>query len=176
MTGGSRAERFFSHFMSCQKQLYGYILMLVPDSHSADDIIQETATILWEKFDEFEEGTNFVGWAITVARFRILQYRRQKRKTMKQFNDEIWAKVEAIASTSQRERKQSRTSAVEHCVEKLNVKDKKLIEMRYTRDISTKKVAELTGRSRTGLYRSLARIHSLLHDCIRNTLAAWEMR
>ena len=171
--GDSRAERFFSLFMDSQNQIFGYILMLVPDSNDADDIMQDTAAILWKKFDQFEVGTNFLAWAITIARYRILQYRCHKRKSMMHFNDGIWGRLEEVASKSVHER-DDRLSAVKRCTEKLSVKDQKLIEFRYYHNFTTKKVAERTGRSRSGVYRNLARIHSLLHECVRNTLASWE--
>ena len=169
----SKAGRFFSLFMSSQNQIYSYILVLVPDSNDADDIMQETATVLWNKFDQFEAGTNFVGWAITIARFRVLHYRKHKRRSMTHFNDDIWGRLEAFA-TGKVDKNFDRVAAVKRCTEKLAENDRKLVELRYGKNFSTKQVAEMTGRSRTGLYRSLSRVHSLLHDCVRNTLASWE--
>jgi hypothetical protein len=34
-----------------------------------------------------------------------------------------------------------------------------------------KKIAEFYGRSKTGIYHTMARIHSMLHGCIKVTMA-----
>ena len=31
----------------------------------AEEVLQQTATISWTKFDEFQSGTDFVRWALT---------------------------------------------------------------------------------------------------------------
>ncbi|MCK5000932.1 MAG: sigma-70 family RNA polymerase sigma factor [Anaerohalosphaera sp.] len=173
-SGDSKADRFFRLFMGCQSRVYSYILILVPDSNDADDIMQETATVLWNKFDQYEDGTNFIGWAVTIARYRVLHYRWRKRRSMMHFNDDLWNRLEVCASEGVDDNC-DRFAAVRQCTSKLAKGDRKLIELRYGMNMSTRQVAEMTGRSRTGLYRSLSRIHSLLHECVRNTLASWEM-
>jgi hypothetical protein len=42
---------------------------MVPYAAEADDIFQETAATIWEKFSEYEQGTDFKNWALTIARF-----------------------------------------------------------------------------------------------------------
>ena len=45
-----------------QRRIYGLILALVPNGPDADDIPQETCAVLWQKFDEFDPGTNWADW------------------------------------------------------------------------------------------------------------------
>jgi uncharacterized repeat protein (TIGR01451 family) len=51
--------------------------------------LQETSVALWEMFDEFEEGTNFLGWACRIAYFRILRYREKKKRDRLHFDPEF---------------------------------------------------------------------------------------
>jgi len=44
-----------------QKGIYAFILFLLISPSDADDILQETLTVMWKKFDEFESGTSFCG-------------------------------------------------------------------------------------------------------------------
>jgi RNA polymerase sigma-70 factor (ECF subfamily) len=56
-----------------QAALLAYVLTLHPDRSEAQDILQETNVVLWQKIDEFRDGTNFKAWA-----FRIAYHRRSR--------------------------------------------------------------------------------------------------
>ena len=47
--------------MRHQNRIFAYILTLVPHGADAEDIMQETASVAWEKFGTFKEGTDFAG-------------------------------------------------------------------------------------------------------------------
>jgi RNA polymerase sigma-70 factor (ECF subfamily) len=70
----AKTEAFFRLFMENQKRIYTYVLMLVPNNSDADDIMQDTATALWQQFERFEPGTNFAPWAVRVAHYPVLQF------------------------------------------------------------------------------------------------------
>ena len=69
---------FLRYFIQHQQEIYAYILTLVPNRNDADDLFQEALTVMWNKFERFEQGTNFVAWGIQISRFLILEYRRRK--------------------------------------------------------------------------------------------------
>ena len=63
-----------------QPALYAYILTLHPDRVNAQDILQETNLVLWQKAGELRGGTNFKAWAFRIAYFQTLaQLKRRKR-------------------------------------------------------------------------------------------------
>ena len=48
-----------------------YIINLFSNDADADDLMQETATMIWENFDRFEPGPSFVSRAVTIAKFQF---------------------------------------------------------------------------------------------------------
>ena len=83
-----------------QRQIFGYIYTLVPDRSAAEDLLQETSLVVCEKFEEFEEGTDFVSWACQIAYWRV-RYSRQKYVRSKVvFDQDI---VEVVAQTANAE-------------------------------------------------------------------------
>jgi RNA polymerase sigma-70 factor (ECF subfamily) len=38
--------------------IYTYIRVLIPNRTDAEDVFQETSRTLWEKFDEYQPGTD----------------------------------------------------------------------------------------------------------------------
>ena len=79
-----RGARFMRVYLEHQRRIFGLIRALVPSGADADDILQETSAVLWQKFDEFDPGTNFAAWSLRIARFQVMAYyttrRRQKAR------------------------------------------------------------------------------------------------
>ena len=46
--------------------------MLVPHKEDVDDVLQQTATRLWAKWDEYDVDQPFTPWAIKFAYFEVL--------------------------------------------------------------------------------------------------------
>ncbi|MCE9547843.1 MAG: sigma-70 family RNA polymerase sigma factor, partial [Planctomycetia bacterium] len=71
-----RVDEFMRLFTAHEPRIYGYIHSLVPRRPDADDLAQETHIVLWQKFDDFQSGTNFFAWACQIARNKVMHYRR----------------------------------------------------------------------------------------------------
>src|SRR4051812_41613851 len=61
--------------------LRGFILGLLPDHNHAEDVFQEVFLTVTRKADEFTPGTNFLAWARTVARLKVLEAWRASRSS-----------------------------------------------------------------------------------------------
>ena len=64
-------EAFLQLLTANQSRIMGFILAMVPNRSVADDILQETTLLMWEKFKNFQDGTNFTAWGISIAKNKI---------------------------------------------------------------------------------------------------------
>ncbi len=172
---GLAAEEFFSLFVANQDVIYTYILKRAPVWNEADDLFQETAEVMWRKFNEFELGTDFVAWGVKIARYRILSFRKKQsqRGNKVQFNDKLLENIEDN-SRFQNEYKDVRMQALQQCIGKLTDRDRHLIMMRYEHKTTTKMVAERVGVSVQRMYKILPKIQDTLLRCVRLTVATEE--
>ena len=53
-----KIEQFVSLLTRYQQRVYLFILSLVPDRADAEDVLQETNLVLWQKFDDFTPGSD----------------------------------------------------------------------------------------------------------------------
>ena len=60
-----RQAEFAQLLATHRDQLFGYLYALAQNFHDTEELFQETTIILWEKFETFERGTNFIAWACT---------------------------------------------------------------------------------------------------------------
>jgi len=64
----------------------------------------------------------------------------------------------------------SRQAALVECMTKLQSQDRELLRMRYHKQLKPKSIAESINRSVHSVYRSLARLHRILADCVKKSL------
>ena len=153
-----------------QQRLSGYIRSLVPQRTDAEDVLQEVNLFIWRHGDEFQPGTNFAAWAYQIARNHVLNFRKRVFRAKLRFSDAI---VDLLAAEADADADFSagRLRALEECLKKLADTDQALVRLRYELDATTQSVAERSGRSLKGVYRSLNRIRTALLECIQRTLA-----
>src|SRR5437667_8473260 len=73
-------QRFLSLFLRSEREIFRYVAALVPNVTDAEDIVQQTALSLWEKFDAYDPNQPFTPWACRFALNKTKQWieRRQK--------------------------------------------------------------------------------------------------
>lgn len=170
----SKSSKFFGLYNSIHGSLMSYIMMMVHNQTAAEDLLQETATIMWEQFDHFQEGTNFTAWAMTIARNKTLEYLRDNRRTKKLLHHEFYTKLSHVAEHSAQDYS-LRVNALDDCLKKMDAKDKKLIILRYQDNISVKDISLKIGRPASTLYFRISHIINLLNLCISRSLSKQEL-
>src|SRR5215210_6956871 len=93
-------QRFLRAFTTHEPAIRAFVRRLVPTRADADDVLQEVAIVLWEKFAEFRVGGDFKAWACGVARFKALAWLRDKGRDRLVLAGDV---VELIASESLRD-------------------------------------------------------------------------
>ena len=167
-------EEFVSLLVPNQRRIQAFILMLVPNNNDAEDIYQEALSEMWNKFDTFQLGTNFVAWAVTIAKYKVLTFRRKSRNSKMQFNSDIFEFLESEAS-SKISSLQEHLDVLKKCAQKLSGKELLLLKLRYENDMTFQKMSLRTGKNPSALHRIMATIHSRLALCIRHTLRLEEI-
>lgn len=154
-----------------QRQIFSYIYTLVPDRHDAEDLLQETSLVICEKFNNFEEGTDFVAWACQIAYWRIRYSRQKFARSKVVFDQDI---VDAVAQTAgtMAEELDDRHEALGNCLQKLHPRDRELLLTRYEPGCGVEEAARRSGRTLTTAYKALMRLRKLLFDCVTNKLSS----
>jgi RNA polymerase sigma-70 factor, ECF subfamily len=161
----SRDAEFVELYRACEVWLYGYLLSLLHRPGDAEEVLQQTAHVCWEKFDQYRPGTEFRAWACRIAHFKALKYRAERKKGPVTFSDLFIESVdeEAVVMADVLD---ARLAYLDKCMKRLPATDRRLLRLRYAAGASTKSVAAALGRSVHVVYRSLARIHDALYRCI----------
>lgn len=169
MAQSDHQDEFSELLATYRSQIYGYILALVMRTDDADDVFQTTSLVMWKKFDQFDQSTNFLSWACRTAFFEVRNYvRRRKDVDTEHFSQLLNA---FAVDTYVGQRTSSRPSALSECVAKLSKADRELLDLVYRDGHTVTRVAELLSRSRKSVSNSLSRIRRGLGECVRRVLA-----
>lgn len=166
-----RGAAFLRLYSRHEHEVYGFIVSLVPNWADADEIMQDTCLRLWEQFDKFEPGTNFVAWALTIARYLVLAFRERTGRERAHFS---LAFVEALASETERAQPviEGRKRALAQCLESLPRSQRQLLTMVYEGDQPINRVAEALGRPAAATYQLISRVRRALFECVNRKLGA----
>lgn len=165
----SRNRQFFEFYGRSQYRLLSFLFMMVHNETDAEDLLQDTAATMLEKFEQYQQGTNFTAWGMMIAKNKAINFLNKNAKTRPQFRQDLYERISEIEMKESEDNSQ-RAAAMKKCLEKIQDADKKILQMRYEDDCSMKKIASILGRSKTGIYHTLARIHSLLNNCIKTQM------
>jgi RNA polymerase sigma-70 factor (ECF subfamily) len=149
---------------------------MVPNEVDSEDIMQETTAFMWEKFDQYTSGTNFVAWALTIAKYKILSYQRDKKRNRIQFDDQVSEMIETASEAKfTHDNTAEKVAALRKCIRKLPQKHLKLIRLKYSNGLSNKMLADREGISVPTIYRYLSRIYLNLLNCINQNFNPEEL-
>ncbi|WP_145311126.1 sigma-70 family RNA polymerase sigma factor [Gimesia fumaroli] len=162
----------FARFMvTYDRELLRYIMMLIPRRDDAEEVLQRTALVMWEKFEEFDQDRDFLPWATRFAYFEALNFRKECARSRLMFNEEIMS----LLAESRKEQESylgQQRSALKLCLSELTREDRNMLERRYSDSSTIKTLAEEQGRTVKALYRRLDRVRKLITKCVERRVAA----
>jgi RNA polymerase sigma-70 factor (ECF subfamily) len=166
--GIDSVQTFIRLFNMYHHRIYGYCMSLTGNWANADDIFQETAVVLWEKFEKFEPGTDFLSWALKIAYFQFLSHRKKQAIHSKHFSTSTLENISEITTSSAKD--SVSLESLRKCVEKLPDHSKELLSLRYEDRITIQKISDRVQQSVAVLYKRYQKIHSLLFECVRRQI------
>jgi RNA polymerase sigma-70 factor, ECF subfamily len=174
MNEAEHENQIVGHLTSIQSGLRLYVRSLLPGDPSANDVAQLANATIWRKRAEFVIGTNFKAWAFSIARFEVLNYRKQQaRDSRLVFSGEL-DETFALEIADHADDSEQRHTALRECLGKLRESDRALLMHRYAKAGTLSEFAETAGRSVGGLKVTLHRLRNALLGCIEKQLGTPE--
>lgn len=163
---------FLRMFLQNERRLYAYILTLLPHRADADDVLQETSLVMWDKFDANAPPTEFLAWGRRVAYNKVLDFYKKTQRTRARLSQVFLDRLsESAATQTEVLQLDDRREALAWCLEKLPERDRDLLTRRFADGATTQSTSEQLGRSVEAVYKALAKLRQTLFNCVQKTLA-----
>jgi RNA polymerase sigma-70 factor (ECF subfamily) len=151
-------------FVASQGNLLAFILSLHPGLAEAEDILQETFLVISRKADTFAVGSNFLAWACTIARFKVLEFRRRQNQHAARISD---AAIESLCAELPEDGFfDSRLGALRDCLHKLAPRAREMIWLRYQGAREPEEIAQQVQWTPGAVRVALTRARGALRACV----------
>ncbi len=166
------SEAFVRALTESQTALRGYCQASLGHSEESKEALQRTSIVLWRKCGDWNPDTEFLRWAITVAKYEVLGVIRDRKRDRKRF---VFASdvVELMADKASEaaDSMSDRAVALEECLELLSNRNRETLCAYYVHGRSIQEVAAAQGKGISALKVMLMRLRRKLGECVEGRLA-----
>jgi RNA polymerase sigma-70 factor (ECF subfamily) len=164
-------KQFFRLYVTHQRSVYAFIMANARNFNDANDIMQETAMIMWQKFDDLDKKEEkFLAWGILIARNQLYKYFARVKKTRLVFDEDLLRAIENQCM-SKLESYPDHIYALQKCLSRLSEPHRQLLMMKFGQQLTIQTISEKLQRTVSAVYKTIARIHLALQQCIQQALS-----
>lgn len=168
-SGSDKSGEFLGLFLKAEPRVYAYIRSQVPHRADAEDVLQDTASTLWAKFDSFVPGSDFLAWAYQVARFKV-QHHYDKQSRRKRLFSQTFVQLVADRAERMSDQFGEMQTQLAECMKRLSDADREVVDLCYGSDATVAAVANALGRPVNTIRSVLKRVRRSLYECIQRAI------
>jgi RNA polymerase sigma-70 factor (ECF subfamily) len=125
-------------------RVYRFVLRLVRDESTAEDLISEVFLDVWRQAGRFEGRSAVSTWMLSIARFKALSALR--RRPDEELDEEAAQAIEDPSDDPAVSlEKKDKSAAIRACLEKLSADHREIIDLVYYHEKSVEEVALIVG-------------------------------
>ena len=154
-------------------KILSYLDSILGDFHLAEDCYQDVCAAAVAKADYFKDNTHLLRWSLRVGRNKAIDSVRRRSRQPRVLDDEILEELEdrwLSESSNPSDDDPDRIQALKLCLDRLSDNSRKIVDLRYYDGLRSGRIAEVLGRKAEAVYRSLARAHVALRECMERQL------
>jgi RNA polymerase sigma-70 factor, ECF subfamily len=129
-------------FATHQVKLYRFLLRIVRNEATAEELVNETFIKVWTKADTFNNRSTVSTWIFTIARNEALS--RLRKKSEVTLDDAYASQIEDESDTQDTEfAKKDKGSLMRACIDKLSANHREIVDLVYYQEKSVAEVATI---------------------------------
>jgi RNA polymerase sigma-70 factor (ECF subfamily) len=125
-------------------RVYRFVLRIVRDESTAEDLISEVFLDVWRQADRFEQRSAVSTWMLAIARFKALSAMR--RRPDEELDEEAAAAIEDPSDDPEAVlEKKDKSALIRQCLTGLSAEHREIIDLVYYHEKSVEEVAMIVG-------------------------------
>jgi RNA polymerase sigma-70 factor (ECF subfamily) len=169
----TRRQEFTQHWLAVEPSVSAYVFAAISGFHDAEDVVQQVAQDVARRFDQYDSERPFLGWALWIAKSRVIDFYRKRKRDHLVFSDGLLQRLGEVISEQAAERCDQR-EALEHCLDGLPERSRHLLDLRYVDDLYAVDIAQKVDLTVGSVRVLLTRIRKTLSDCVQRRIAMEE--
>lgn len=175
MKSPSDTEWFLEQVGRGQSRLRAFIRSLGVRAEAVDDLAQDALLVAYERLEVFRRDEDFGAWVRGIARRLVANALRKESRRQQILSDHV---TELLVAATPEElhpaaeaAQEDRLAALQSCLEKVPESARRLLELRYFKQLSPGMIAGRLERSTNDVRQQLFRLRRGLLTCIERQLA-----
>jgi RNA polymerase sigma-70 factor (ECF subfamily) len=165
-------KRLTIEWTRAQPAVARFVRSFVRNPADADDVLQEVALTIVDRFEKYDASRPFLGWALGVARNLVKAHFRKQLRRPPTIEDETAVDRVAAAFEVLQPELEDRKQALAECIEWVPAADRQILAMHYEDDLKPAGIAEKVGKSANHIAVLLHRLRAGLRKCVEQKMTA----
>ncbi len=157
-------------FLRNAPAIRNFLRSLQPSFADAEDHFQELFLLVSEKADTYTQGTNFLGWVYTIARYKILAHNRKNTRRSRLLQSEAAEVLLKDAPHPPSDLFEAKVQTLRECIQILAPTARTIMDLRYFEGMKPSQIAERLQIDVNRIYLILSRSRALLRKCVEQQL------
>jgi RNA polymerase sigma-70 factor, ECF subfamily len=131
-------------YARCHVRVFRFVVRLVRDEGTAEDLISEVFLDVWRQAGRFEGRSAVSTWVLAIARFKALSALR--RRPDEELDEEAAGAIEDPTDDPEMSlEKKNKSVLIRKCLTGLSADHREIIDLVYYHEKSVEEVAEIVG-------------------------------
>lgn len=162
--GQELARRLLEH----RDALFSYILALVRNWQTAEELFQEVSLVVLRKERQGESVEQFLPWSREIARRMVLDHWKRSARSRVILSEEALDAVDRAFEEHDREPASADLlRSLRRCLDKLPQHLRRVVDLRYSESLPLQEIARRLERSAGSVQVALSRVRMRLLDCTK---------
>jgi RNA polymerase sigma-70 factor (ECF subfamily) len=153
-------------FVRHHVRIYRFVMRLVGDQQSAEDVTSEVFLDVWRQADKFEARSAVSTWILAIARFKALS--SFKRRVEEELDEATAAAIEDAGDDPELAiRKKDQGEILRNCLSRLSPVHREIVDLVYYQGTAIRDAAEIVGipenTVKTRMFHARKRLSELLN-------------
>ena len=147
-----------------------FVRSFVRNQSDAEDVLQEVALTIVDRFESYDVSRPFLGWAMGVARNLVkAHFRKQLRRPVTP-SDEAAVDLVAEAFEELQPELEERKEALVECLRKVPSEERRMLAMQYKENLKPVAIAETIGKTANHVAVVMHRLRVGLRQCVERRM------
>lgn len=165
-------KRLTIEWTRAQPAVGRFVRSFVRNRADADDVLQEIALTIVDRFDRYDPSRPFLGWALGVARNVIKAHFRKQLRRPVTADDEMAVDRVADAFEVLQPEWEDMKEALAACMQRVPAEHRLLLSLQYEEDLKPAAIAERIGKTPNHVAVLMHRLRVGLRQCVERKMKA----
>ncbi len=170
MDDSESIKRLTIEWTKAQPAVARFVRSFVRNRDDAEDVLQEVALAIVDRFESYDSTRPFIAWALGVARNLVKAHFRKQLRRPVTADDETAVDRVAEAFESLQPELEDMKEALAECIQRVPAEERRMLAMQYEENLKPAAIATRINKTANHVAVMLHRLRLGLRQCVERKM------